>query len=114
VYWGSICDSYVIRVGAQNNISYISVPCSPIQAVADGKEGSLTSFHFGCFTLQKGESLLLISDGFEPYLKLPEFISLLKKGLPNLEEEVKTFTENKILEDKNLYGHERSLIFVSL
>jgi|GEM_PF-894400 len=81
--------------------------------VATGEPEALLYLASGSFALAKGDIITLLSDGFEDYMKLPEFTSLLARFSDDLEQEVKAFTAQKADEDPDKFGHERSLIVVS-
>ena len=67
----------------------------------------------GSFSVEEGDEVFILTDGFEDYFKLPEFISLFEDG-SDLENKIKNFTKNKSEEDPWVYGHERSLISISV
>lgn len=81
--------------------------------VVTGEPEALSYVSSGSFSIQEGDTVALLTDGFEDYMKLPEFISLLTGWSPNLESEIKEFTNQKAEEDPEIFGHERSLIVVS-
>jgi len=64
----------------------------------------------GVLTPQKGDICGILTDGFEDYIKLPEFISLFTDWSTQLESDVKIFTSAKARENPEKYGHERSII----
>lgn len=151
VYWGSICDSYVMYFDSGGNLKFSSPKCNDLRqvespkfigdttdkvakikytwstirngindkgerigyGVVTGEPEALDYLSSGSFPIQTGDTLVLLTDGFEDYMKLPEFISLLTSWSPNLESEVKEFTYQKTEEDPETFGHERSLIVVS-
>jgi hypothetical protein len=149
VYWGTICDSYIITSSEGGEINFRSPDCDdltedklPIFAGGDsqrskaeyswkfrrnrindqgkrvgygvvtGEPEALEYLSSGSFEIGAGDLLLVLTDGFEEYTKLPEFISLLKNNDQELISSLKAFTTKKAEEDPDKYGHERSLIAV--
>ncbi len=151
VYWGSICDSYVMHFDSAGNLKFSSPKCNDLKqseppqftgdpkdrtakikytwstirnwlndkgerigyGVVTGEPEALSYLSSGSFSMQEGDTLALLTDGFEDYMKLPKFISLLTSWSPNLESEIKEFTYQKAEDDPETFGHERSLIVVS-
>jgi hypothetical protein len=68
----------------------------------------------GKFPIEAGDMIAVLSDGFENYMKLPEFIDMFKKWQNDLENQVKRFTAKKSLADPKKFGHERTLIVVKI
>ncbi len=60
-----------------------------------------------------GELLFLASDGFEPYLALPEFVGYFQSWSADLEERVRNKTLEMGKKDPATFAHERSIIAVS-
>jgi len=67
----------------------------------------------GGFKVESGDLILVITDGFEKYIEIPEFISILNKSNFSEEEFVK-FTAGKVEEDPNKFGHERTIIAIRI
>lgn len=78
--------------------------------VITGEEAALKYFNSGAFKAEPGDLIFLFTDGFEKHLELPEFIDLFKEWPINLESKVKEFTAQKIKENPEEFGRERSLI----
>lgn len=77
--------------------------------VVTGEESAVRYLSTGSFELAAGDALVLVTDGFEPYLALPDFRALLLSG-GDLPRKVREYTVQEIAEDPETYGHERSLI----
>lgn len=152
VYWGSICDSYVMHFDAKGTLGFRSPDCNTmVQAeapkfagdssdekaraqyawrvkrngvnekgervgygVVTGEPEALLYLASGSFSVQEGDLISVLTDGFEEYMKLPEFVSLFTKWTDDLEFQVKKFTTTKIDEDPEKFGHERTLVAVSV
>ncbi len=152
VYWGSICDSYVVCFGVDGSIRFQSPHCdskskgNPSEfkwedsslkertqhkwrtrrnaldgngetlgyGVITGEPEALAYLNVGVFPIQKGDVLAILTDGFEEYIRLPEFVSIITAWPPTLESEIKELTAKKEKEDPDKFGHERSLVLASL
>jgi hypothetical protein len=80
--------------------------------VVTGEKVAAKYLNSGVIELKQGAIITLFTDGFEEYLKLPEFINLFKKWPADLEGKVKKFTAKKSKKEPQKFGHERSLIVV--
>ena len=80
--------------------------------VITGEEAAMKYLNSGRLKIKTGDLLALFTDGFEEYLKLPEFINLFKEWPDNLEEKLQKFTAEKSKEDPEKFGHERTLIVI--
>ena len=78
--------------------------------VITGEPNASTYLSSGKFEVHDGDLVLLITDGFEEYIKLPEFISLTNSWPDDLESKLKNFTRVKAKEDPNKFGREKTLI----
>ncbi len=151
VYWGSICDSYVVCFGVDGSIRFQSPHCDskskgkPSEfkwedsslkertqhkwrtrrnaldgngepfgyGVITGEPEALAYLNVGAFPIQKGDALAVLTDGFEEYIRLPEFVSIITAWPSTLESEIKELTAKKEKEDPDKFGHERSLVLAS-
>ncbi|MDD4995601.1 MAG: protein phosphatase 2C domain-containing protein [Patescibacteria group bacterium] len=83
--------------------------------VVTGEEAANRYLNFGSFEVEPGDLVAVITDGFEEYMELPEFLSILSQWPHDMEECFKKFTARKATVDApEKYGHERSLIVVSI
>jgi len=82
--------------------------------VITGEETAGRYLHYGTLALAEGDFLAVCTDGFEPYMHLPEFIALLTRGGEGLGLRVKQFTAAKGQEDPEQFGQERSLILIAV
>ncbi len=78
--------------------------------VITGEPNANVYLSSGKFTIENGDLVLLATDGFEEYIKLPEFITLLNSWPADLEPKLKEFTQIKSEEDPDKFGRERTLI----
>lgn len=149
VYWATICDSYVMRLGKDGNVVFQSSPCWPERekylpegwdeidedekkkiirqvyrngldekgerigyGVVTGEPAAEKYLHEGKIICMSGETLLLFTDGFEEYVKLPEFLSVFREWPDNIEIWIREFCKKKAGQDVERFGHERTLIAV--
>jgi len=150
IYWGSICDSYVMHFDKEGKLLFKSPECNSfIEAespnftgdpnsrkektiytwknkrngvngngertgygVITGESEALLYLASGSFEADKGDLVSVLTDGFEEYMNLPEFISLFKKWPENLEQQIKKFSIEEIDKDPYKFGHERTLIMI--
>ena len=80
--------------------------------VVTGEPEALEYLSVGSFSIKQGDLVAILTDGFEDYIKLPEFISLFTSWPTDLESQIKNFTYKKAEEDPETFGHERSLIVI--
>jgi hypothetical protein len=81
--------------------------------VVTGEAAALKYLNVGNVEVQKGDLMFLVSDGFEPYLSLPEFVELFRKWPADLESQVRAKTIEMGQKDPGRYAHERSIVAVS-
>ncbi len=80
--------------------------------VITGEKAAVKYLNTGSFTPAEGELAMLMTDGFEHYLGLPEFVDLFKRWPGDLEAQVRRFTAEKALGDPRNFGLERTLIAI--
>mgnify|MGYP003394045685 CR=1 FL=1 len=141
LYWFSLCDSFVFVFDETGKEKFTSPgPFSTLNdahaleqrrvfhrayrngvspdgkpngyGVVTGESSAETYLNQGVIDLAHGDLIALCTDGFESYLKTPDFISLLKEWPGDLKEKVRVFSAKKIKEDPSLFGQERSLIVI--
>ncbi len=113
-YWASICDSFVAHFDKEMNLKYISSGvCSPY-AVINGENYMADYLEKGVFDLEKGDKIFVFTDGFEHYIKNLDFQKLFLQWDDFILEHISKFSDKMITEDVEKYGHERSLIAVSI
>ena len=66
----------------------------------------------GVFDLEVGDKIFIFTDGFEYYMKNPEFLKLFVEWSDGLREQISRFSTEMNLKDPENYGHERSLVTV--
>lgn len=81
--------------------------------VVTGEKEAEHYLNHGSFSVRQGDFVALFTDGFEPYLRLPEFINLFKDWSNSLRSRVANFTGEKSKNDPAAFAHERSLIIIS-
>lgn len=151
VYWGSICDSFVICFKKNSGISFKSPCCWDTlrknlpknwmenneterkkmirktyrngvdesgklvgYGVANGEKAAERYFKCGKFSVEDGDVVLLITDGFENYIELPDFIKLFLDWPSDIKQRFKKITDQKSIEDPNGFGRERTIIAVKI
>lgn len=82
--------------------------------VVTGEQTAQRYVHYGSFDITLGDIILIYTDGFERYAELPGFIDLFRKWPADLEQKVREFTDIMSRKDPANFGHERSLIAVSI
>lgn len=111
-YWASICDAFVAHFDKNMNIKFISSGlCSPY-AVINGEERMVEYLKKGVFNLEINDRIFVFTDGFEYYVKNPDFLKIFKDWSDNLKERIEEFSKEMIRKDPEHYGRERSLIAV--
>lgn len=152
VYWGSICDSYVMVFSGDGKIKFQSPNFDERKeddppkfigdshdskakaqytwresrngvnenqklvgyGVATGEETANRYLNFGCFDVKQGDIVAILTDGFENYVQIPEFMSIFIKWSDDIESCFKKFTAMKGKENPEKFGHERTLIVVPI
>jgi hypothetical protein len=78
--------------------------------VVTGEPEALNYLSSGTLDVEAGDLVSVLTDGFEPYMKMSDFLSLFKNWSEDLEMQIKNFTEIKSTENQKVFGHERTLI----
>jgi hypothetical protein len=81
--------------------------------VVTGEPEALEYLSSGTLTLKAGEFLSVLTDGFEHYMDLPEFLALFLEWPEDLESRVKRFTAEQAAKDSDRFAHERTLIMIA-
>lgn len=113
-YWTSICDSYFAHFDKDMNLKHLSSGRCVPYAVINGEEGMAERLEQHAAALEKGDRLFILTDGFESYIKNPDFAALFKDWDSRLEAAIEEFSEKMNFQDPEHYGHERSLIAVAV
>lgn len=82
--------------------------------VITGEETAIRYLNYGKFNVNNGNIVAVLTDGFENYIILPEFLSLFGQDWSNIESRVRQFTDIKSKENPEKFGHERSLIAIAI
>ncbi len=77
--------------------------------VVDGEDRANRYLVCGSFEVKKGDLLVLGTDGFEPYFKIPEFVFSIRN-----KEEIEEISKLESEEIPNKLGKERSLIVAEI
>lgn len=78
--------------------------------VVTGEEMAERYLKSGALAVETGDLLFLATDGFAPYLDVPEFVGLFLAQTPDLSEKVRAFTRAMSEREPERFGHERTLI----
>ena len=112
-YWASICDSFVAHFDKNMNMKFVSSGLCRPYAVINGEERMANHLESGILDIEEGDKVFVFTDGFENYVKNPNFQKIFLKWDENIKEYISKFSEKMNLEDPEKYGHERSLIVIS-
>lgn len=82
--------------------------------VVTGEKNAELYLNKGVVEIEQGNIIAILTDGFEDYIELSEFISVLKDWPTDIEKRIHDLGRIKIKNDPNSFGHERSLIVVSI
>jgi len=82
--------------------------------VITGEKEALMYLSQGKYSVKSGDIFAVFTDGFQEYMKLPEFVSLLSKRSTDIELHIRKFTAIKAKENPKRFGHERTLIAITL
>jgi len=113
-YWTSICDSFVAHFDKEMNVKFMSSGLCTPYAVINGEERMAKHLEKGVFNLVNGDRVFVFTDGFEHYVKNVDFLKVFKNWGDDLKERVAEFSKEMNLRDPESYGHERSLIAISI
>lgn len=80
--------------------------------VATGEAGAEQYLHRGSRALEAGDIVVACTDGFEPYLHLPDFSRLLAD--PGAETLVRAYAAARSAEDAERFGAERTLAAIAV
>jgi hypothetical protein len=113
-YWASICDAFFAHFDKEMNTKFISSGVCTPYAVINGEARMVDHLEHGVVDIEKGDTLFVFTDGFEHYVKNPDFLKLFTDKRNDLRERITEFSKKMNLKDPEKYGHERSLIAVSI
>ena len=82
--------------------------------VVTGEEAGLAYLSRGTKEVATGSTVVLFSDGFENYVELKEFNTLLAENNQNKEELLEKYSEEKIKESPKLFGQERTVVAITI
>ncbi len=113
-YWLSICDSFVAHFDKDMDVKFMSTGVCTPYAVINGEENMVEHVEGGELHLEEGDMIFVFTDGFENYVKNPDFQKIFLHWNNSLEKQISDFSDRMIAEDFEKYGHERSLLVVSV
>ena len=82
--------------------------------VITGEKEAERYLRLGKFSVQKGDVVMIFTDGFENYVKLERFAKLFLDWPKNIKTEFKKITNQKSTEDPDKFGRERTIIAVKV
>lgn len=82
--------------------------------VVTGEEAAEQYLNMGTFQVQAGDVVIALTDGFEKYLTLLEFVALINKNPETINPHLQALMQQKTREAPDTYGHERSLIIIQV
>ncbi len=80
--------------------------------VITGEPAAIKYLNTGWLKPAEGELVMLLTDGFENYLRLPEFVDLFLKWPVDIDAAVRRLTAQKSLDNPRDFGLERTLIAI--
>ena len=80
--------------------------------VANGQENAIKYLKTGVAKLEKGNTVLIYTDGVENYIDIEEFVNIMSSWPKNIEQKIKGLVNKKSSEDSSKYGREKTLIAV--
>lgn len=113
-YWASICDSFVAHFDGEMNLKFMSTGVCTPYAVVNGEEYMAEHLEKGVFDLEEGDKAFVFTDGFEPYVKNPDFQKLFLNCDDSIQKRISEFSDRVTFEDVEKYGHERSVVVISV
>lgn len=113
-YWASICDSFAAHFDKEMNVKFMSSGLCTPYAVINGEERMAEHLETGVFDLASGDRVFVFTDGFEHYVKNVDFLKIFKNWNDDIEKHIAEFSKEMNLKDPENYGHERSLIAISI
>lgn len=111
-YWASICDAFFAHFDKDMNLKFMSSGLCTPYAVINGEKRMADHLERGAANLQERDRLFVFTDGFEHFVKNPDFVAIFKNWDDNLKSRVAQFSSEMNLMDPEKYGHERSIIAI--
>lgn len=81
--------------------------------VVTGEKEAEAYLHTGAFDIKKGDLILAYTDGYEDYVNVPEFISIMLRWSDSLASDLDGYTRDKNKEDVK-FGRERSMVAIMI
>lgn len=111
VFWGSICDSYVAHFDESGILRFKSPLTGYV--VINGSNKANRYLNTGFFDVSPGDTVFLLTDGFEHYLTLRDFMPVFDCDWDVLDGAMTAFTKRMSQVDPDKFGHERTMIAVN-
>lgn len=80
--------------------------------VVTGEKSAERYLSTGKFSVNEGDVVMLMSDGFENYLKVKEFVRLFMTWPKGIRSRLKQITRSKSIDNPSDFGRERTLIAI--
>lgn len=112
-FWMSICDSFVAHFDGSMNLKFMSSGVCEPYAVINGEEHMTDHIESGVLSLNENDRVFIFTDGFEHYVKLPEFLEIFKSDDGGFKDKMDNLSEKMNLVDPEKFGHERTLISIT-
>lgn len=100
----------IIREKYRNGVDKNGRPIG--YGVITGEKNSEKYLNFGKFTAAEGDVIFLITDGFENYFGLKNFVKLFLDWPKDLKSKFKKLTGDQAVADPDKFGRERTLIAI--
>lgn len=83
---------------------------------ATGEEKAMEYTDIRLVSLRPGDRMFVVSDGFAPFMELPEFLDIFRKykGFSTIEKKVNLFVEKMSSKNPPTYGKEKSLVVLEI
>ena len=82
--------------------------------VITGEKESERYLKIGKFAVEDGDVVIVLTDGFENYIKMESFVKLFLYWPKDIKSKFKKITKQKSIEDPNNFGRERTIIAIKI
>ncbi len=82
--------------------------------VITGEKEAERYLQFGKFEVEDGDLVIILTDGFENYIKMESFVKLFLYWPKDIKSKFKKITKQKSIEDPNNFGRERTIIAIKI
>lgn len=102
----------IIRKTYRNGIDKNGHPIG--YGVITGEKKAERYLKFGKFAVEDGDVIMILTDGFENYIKEKDFVELFLEWPKKIKSKFKKITDQKSIESPNEFGRERTIIVVKM